>query len=74
MSLTSPTDEDDLLDLRAVCEFFGGKNSPLDPSTIYRGIKRGIYPRPFKASLQNNRWHLSACRAARKVLEEKAAK
>lgn len=74
MALTSPIAEEGLLDLRQVCEFFGGKGAPFDPSTIYRGIKRGIYPKPFKASLQNNRWKLSECQAALQVLQEKSTK
>jgi hypothetical protein len=38
-------DRDDLLDIEAVCRFFGG-TKPLHPATIYRGIGsdiRGLY-------------------------------
>ena len=30
----------DLLDRNAACEFFGG-NKPIDPATLYRGIRKG---------------------------------
>ena len=30
--------------LREVCRFFGG-NRPLDPATLYRGIRKGRYAR-----------------------------
>jgi hypothetical protein len=33
----------DLLDRRAVCQFFGG-TKPLNPATLYRGIRKGRYP------------------------------
>jgi hypothetical protein len=32
-----------LLDRREVCRFFGG-TKPLDPATLYRGIRKGRYP------------------------------
>lgn len=65
---------DDLMDLRAVCEFFGGKDSPLDPSTIYRGIKNGRFPKPFNVTPQNTRWLRRECEAARQKLIEAAGK
>jgi predicted DNA-binding transcriptional regulator AlpA len=36
-----------LLDRRAVCQFFGGTR-PLNPATLYRGIRKGRYPTPVK--------------------------
>lgn len=52
----------DLLDITAVCKFFGGTR-PLHPATIYRGI--GIrYPRPVRVSPNVNRWLRSECEAA----------
>jgi len=57
-------DDDELLDLDAVCEFFGGTRRPLDPSTVYRGIKDGRYPPPVKPSPGISRWLRSECQAA----------
>ena len=36
---------DDLLDRAAVCRYFGG-NSPINAATLYRGIRKGRYPKP----------------------------
>jgi predicted DNA-binding transcriptional regulator AlpA len=54
--------EDDLLDLDAVCRFFGG-SKPLHPATIYRGLGRR-YPLPIRVSPNANRWRRSECEAA----------
>jgi predicted DNA-binding transcriptional regulator AlpA len=60
--------DDDLLDIEAVCRFFGG-TKPLHPATIYRGI--GIrYPRPVRVSPNVNRWLRSECEVALKALLE----
>ncbi|MHC2466708.1 putative DNA-binding transcriptional regulator AlpA [Bradyrhizobium embrapense] len=53
----------DLLDLPAVCRFFGG-NEPLHPATIYRGCAAGRYPPPIKVGPNTSRWLLSECKAA----------
>jgi predicted DNA-binding transcriptional regulator AlpA len=37
----------DLLDRREVCRFFGGSR-PLNPATLYRGIRQGHFPKPVK--------------------------
>ena len=37
----------DLLDRRAVCRLLGGTR-PINPSTLYRIIRRGLLPRPLK--------------------------
>jgi predicted DNA-binding transcriptional regulator AlpA len=55
-----PPTADQLLDLRAVCAFFGG----LDPSTIYRGITAKRYPAPIKVGPNTSRWLRSECEAA----------
>jgi predicted DNA-binding transcriptional regulator AlpA len=36
-----------LLDRREVCRYFGG-NRPINASTLYRGIRKGTYPKPLK--------------------------
>jgi predicted DNA-binding transcriptional regulator AlpA len=52
--------EDELLDLKEVCVFFGG----IDPSTIYRGITAKRYPAPIKVGPNTSRWFRSECEAA----------
>jgi predicted DNA-binding transcriptional regulator AlpA len=46
---------DDLLDLKATCSLIGGSR-PLHPSTLYRNIRRGIYPAPIKSTPGSSRW------------------
>ena len=52
----------ELWDRQAVLEFFGG-NKPLHPSTLYRGMVSGIYPRPINTSGNTVRWIASECEA-----------
>lgn len=64
---------DDLLDRDAVCRLFGGTR-PLNPSTIYRGIRAGRYPAPVKIGPGASRWLRSECEAAlRAMIEGRAA-
>ena len=35
---------DDLLDLRATCALIGGSR-PINPATLYRSIRKGVYPK-----------------------------
>jgi predicted DNA-binding transcriptional regulator AlpA len=44
----------DLLDRRAVCRLLGGSR-PINASTIYRLIRRGLLPRPLKLG-GSSRW------------------
>jgi predicted DNA-binding transcriptional regulator AlpA len=53
----------ELLDLRAVCRFFGGTR-PLHPATLYRGIKAGRYPKPVKIGPGASRWLRVECESA----------
>jgi predicted DNA-binding transcriptional regulator AlpA len=46
---------DDLLDLKETCRFFGG-NRPINPATLYRGIRSGRYPAPIKVGPGSSRW------------------
>jgi predicted DNA-binding transcriptional regulator AlpA len=55
--------EDELLDLRAVCRYFGGTR-PIDPATLYRGVRAGRYPAPLKIGPGSSRWLRSECSAA----------
>jgi predicted DNA-binding transcriptional regulator AlpA len=52
-----------LLDRKEVCFFFGG-SKPIDPSTLYRGIRQGRYPRPVKVGPGSSRWLRSECEDA----------
>ena len=54
---------DDLLDLKAACAFYGGTR-PINPATLYRGIRKGRYPRPIKVGPGSSRWLRSECEAA----------
>jgi predicted DNA-binding transcriptional regulator AlpA len=58
----------DLLDAVAVCEFFGGSDHPIDLSTLYRGIQKGIYPKPIKVAGIAVRWLRPELRAARAAM------
>jgi predicted DNA-binding transcriptional regulator AlpA len=55
---TQPRDE--LLCLKEVCAFFGG----LDPSTIYRNVRRRVIPAPIHVGPNSSRWLRSECEAA----------
>lgn len=59
-AVASPSD---LLDLRAVCQFFGG-TKPINAATLYRGIKRVRYPAPIHVGPNTSRWLRSECEAA----------
>jgi predicted DNA-binding transcriptional regulator AlpA len=52
-----------LLDRREVCRFFGGTR-PLNPATLYRGIRRGHFPRPVKVGPGSSRWLRDECETA----------
>jgi predicted DNA-binding transcriptional regulator AlpA len=56
-----------LLDRRQTCFFFGG-SKPIDPSTLYRGIRQGRYPRPVKVGPGSSRWLREECEASLKVM------
>ena len=58
-----------LLDKGEVCRLFGG-SKPINPSTLYRGIRKGRYPRPIKVGPGSSRWLLEECEAALRVMTE----
>jgi predicted DNA-binding transcriptional regulator AlpA len=62
-------DHVELLDRREVCRFFGG-TKPLDPATLYRGIRKGRYPAPVKVCPGSSRWLRSECETALRVMAE----
>jgi predicted DNA-binding transcriptional regulator AlpA len=55
---TMPSDE--LLTCEEVCQYFGG----LDPSTIYRNVRRGLIPAPIRVTANTSRWLRSECEAS----------
>jgi predicted DNA-binding transcriptional regulator AlpA len=57
-----------LLDRRAACEFFGGTR-PINPATLYRGVRQGRYPRPVKVG-GSSRWLRSECEAVLQAMVE----
>jgi predicted DNA-binding transcriptional regulator AlpA len=61
--------QSELLDRAAVCRYFGG-SKPIDPSTLYRGIRQGRYPRPVKVGPGASRWLREECDAALAKLVE----
>jgi predicted DNA-binding transcriptional regulator AlpA len=52
----------ELLDLKAVCCLLGGTR-PINPATLYRGIRKGHYPAPIKIGPGSSRWLRSECEA-----------
>jgi predicted DNA-binding transcriptional regulator AlpA len=56
--------EPDLLTMRETCRKIGGTARPIDPSTLYRGIKAGRYPAPIKVGPGSSRWLRSEVDAA----------
>jgi predicted DNA-binding transcriptional regulator AlpA len=45
----------ELLDRAEVCRRLGG-SKPIDPATLYRGIKAKRYPAPLKIGPNSSRW------------------
>jgi hypothetical protein len=39
------------LTIKEACRKIGGDESPIHPSTFYRGVKAGLYPAPVHVSL-----------------------
>jgi predicted DNA-binding transcriptional regulator AlpA len=58
-----------LLDRDEACRFFGGTR-PINPATLYRGIRKGRYPSPVKIGPSSSRWLRSECEAALKTMAE----
>jgi predicted DNA-binding transcriptional regulator AlpA len=56
--------EDELLDVKAACRFIGG-SKPIDPATLWRGVKSGRYSKPINIGRQSVRWLRSELAADR---------
>jgi hypothetical protein len=66
-------DEIELWDRHSVCAFFGGREKPIHISTLYRGMARGLYPRPVNVAANVARWLGHECRAVRqRMLAERS--
>ena len=61
--------QSELLDRAAACAFFGG-TKPLNAATLYRGIRKGRYPKPVKVGPGSSRWLRSECEAALAAMAE----
>jgi predicted DNA-binding transcriptional regulator AlpA len=61
-----------LLTMTETCQFFGG-SKPINPATLYRGIKAGRYPAPVKIGPNISRWLLARCEASLAELGNHAA-
>jgi predicted DNA-binding transcriptional regulator AlpA len=59
----------ELLDRDATCRFFGGTR-PINPATLYRGVRKGRYPKPVKVGPGSSRWLRSECEAALRSMTE----
>lgn len=46
----------DLVDEATACKIIGGENTPIHPSTLWRGVNAGRYPGPLKVGAKANRW------------------
>lgn len=53
------SDADELLDIAATCRFLGGTGKPIHRTTLWRGVKAGIYPAPILISKRARRFILS---------------
>jgi predicted DNA-binding transcriptional regulator AlpA len=57
-----------LLDKAEVCRLFGG-TKPINPATLYRGIRKGRYPKPVKVG-GSSRWLRTECELALRSMVE----
>ncbi len=46
---------DEFLDCDTVCRLIGG-SKPINPATLYRGIRALRYPKPVKVGPGSSRW------------------
>jgi predicted DNA-binding transcriptional regulator AlpA len=57
-----------LLNMREVCFLFGG-TKPIDPSTLYRQIRKGTFPKPIRVG-GSSRWLREECEAVLQAMVE----
>jgi predicted DNA-binding transcriptional regulator AlpA len=53
----------ELLDRDAACRFFGGTRT-INAATLYRGIRKGRYPKPVHIGPGSSPWLREECEAA----------
>ena len=53
----------ELLDRDTTCRFFGGTR-PINPATLYRGVRKGRYPKPVNVGPGSSRWLRAECEVA----------
>ena len=46
----------DLVDEAGACRVIGGAETPIHRTTLWKGIKRGLYPKPLRVGAKTNRW------------------
>ncbi len=58
-------DDDDIIDETGACAVLGGGTNPIHRSTLWKGIKAGVYSPPFKTGPGDrlNRWRVGNLRA-----------
>jgi predicted DNA-binding transcriptional regulator AlpA len=62
----------ELIDKREVCRLFGG-GKPIDASTLYRNVAKGVFPKPIHVA-GSSRWLRSEVEAClRSMVERRAA-
>jgi predicted DNA-binding transcriptional regulator AlpA len=54
--------DEELLDVLGACAFIGGSR-PINPATLWRGVKAGRYSKPIKVTPQSVRWRRSDLQA-----------
>jgi predicted DNA-binding transcriptional regulator AlpA len=67
--MTNP--EDDLITAKMACALIGGRSTPINLATLYRGIQAGRYPRGIAIGAQGKRWRRSELIA---ILERAASR
>jgi predicted DNA-binding transcriptional regulator AlpA len=55
--MTDPIE--DLIPITLACQMIGGRETPITPSTLYKGIKSGRFPAPIKLGYGTSRWRRS---------------
>jgi predicted DNA-binding transcriptional regulator AlpA len=55
--MTDPIE--DLVPITLACQMIGGRETPITPSTLYKGIKSGRFPAPIKLGPGTSRWRRS---------------
>jgi predicted DNA-binding transcriptional regulator AlpA len=53
---------EELLDIHGACRFIGGSR-PINPATLWRGVRAGRFSKPIKISAQAVRWRRSELEA-----------